>query len=83
MLKITSDALTVERLWRLSAEVRKRPSGLLAREHGLTPERARVLPAAITTLATVLEVYGKEELTVARGGIREGTLLALAERGEI
>jgi exopolyphosphatase / guanosine-5'-triphosphate,3'-diphosphate pyrophosphatase len=83
MLKITSDALTVERLWRLSGEVRTRPSGLLAREHGLAPERARVLPAAITTLATVLEVYGKEELTVARGGIREGTLLALAERGDI
>jgi exopolyphosphatase/pppGpp-phosphohydrolase len=41
------------------------------------------MPAAITTLATVLEVYGKEELRVARGGIREGTLLALAERGEI
>jgi exopolyphosphatase/guanosine-5'-triphosphate,3'-diphosphate pyrophosphatase len=59
MLKITSDALTVERLWRLSGEVRTRPSGLLAREHGLTPERARVLPAAITTLATVLEVYGR------------------------
>jgi exopolyphosphatase/pppGpp-phosphohydrolase len=83
MLKITSDALTVERLWRLSGEVRTQTSGFLAREHGLTPERARVLPAAITTLATVLEVYGKEKLRVARGGIREGTLLALAERGEI
>lgn len=83
MLKVTSDPLTAERLRRLSEEVRTRPSGLLAREHGLTPERARVLPAAITTLATVLETYGKKELTVARGGIREGTLLALAERGEI
>ncbi len=83
MLRLTTDPLTRERLWRLSGEVRTRPSGLLAREHGLTPERARVLPAAITTLATVLETYGKEELTVARGGIREGTLLALAERGEI
>ena len=83
MLKITSDALTVERLWRLSEGIRTRPSGRLAKEHGLTPERARVLPAAVTTLATVLEAYGKEELTVARGGIREGTLLALAKRGEI
>ncbi len=83
MLKITSDPLTAERLWRLSGEIRTRPSGLLAREHGLTPERARVLPAAITTLATVLEAYGREELRVARGGIREGTLLVLAERGEI
>jgi exopolyphosphatase / guanosine-5'-triphosphate,3'-diphosphate pyrophosphatase len=83
MLKITSEELTVGRLWRLSGEIRTRPSGLLAREYGLTPERARVLPAAITTLATVLEVYGREGLTVARGGIREGALLALAERGKI
>ena len=81
MVKITKDPLTVERLWRLSEEVRAWPSGVLAREHGLAPERARVLPAAITTLATVLEVFGKDELTVARGGIREGTLLALAEGG--
>ena len=83
LLRLTRDGLTAERLWRLSGEIRTRPSGMLAREHGLTPERARVLPAAITTLATVIEAYGKEELTVARGGIREGTLLALAERGEI
>jgi hypothetical protein len=26
-----------------------------------------------------LEYFGEEELTVARGGIREGTLLALEE----
>jgi len=83
LLRLTRDGLTAERLWRLSGEIRTRPSGMLAREHGLTPERARVLPAAITTLATVIEAYGKKELTVARGGIREGTLLALAERGEI
>ena len=79
MLKIMNDRLTVERLWRLSAEVREGPSGVLAREQGLAPERARVLPAAITTLAAILEHFGKEELIVARGGIREGTLLALAE----
>lgn len=81
MVKITSDPLAVGRLWRLSGEIRGVPSGVLAREHGLAPERARVLPAAITTLATVLEAFGKGELTVARGGIREGTLLALAEGG--
>jgi exopolyphosphatase / guanosine-5'-triphosphate,3'-diphosphate pyrophosphatase len=79
ILKITGDGLTVDRLWGLSGEVREHPSGVLAREHGLAPERARVLPAAITTLATVLEHFGKRELTVARGGIREGTLLVLDE----
>lgn len=79
MVKITRDRLTAARLWRLSEEVREYPSGVLAREQGLAPERARVLPAAITTLVTVLEHFGKDELIVARGGIREGTLLALAE----
>jgi exopolyphosphatase/guanosine-5'-triphosphate,3'-diphosphate pyrophosphatase len=83
MVKITQDDLTVERMWRLSEEIRVYPSGMLAREYGLAPERARVLPAAITTLATVLESFGKGELTVARGGIREGTLLALAEEGQV
>ncbi len=79
MLKITPGGLTVRRLWHLSKEIRERPSGVLAREEGLAPERTRVLPAAITTLATILEHFGKDELIVARGGIREGTLLALAE----
>ena len=83
MLKITQDELTVERLWRLSDEIRTRPSGVLAREYGLAPERARVLPAAITTLATILEGFGKPRLAVARGGIREGTLLSLAQGGGV
>ena len=83
ILKVTRDKLTAERLWRLATEIRESPSGVLAREHGLAPERARVLPAAITTLATILEHYSEEDLTVARAGIREGTLLALAEGGEI
>ncbi|MDQ3795513.1 MAG: hypothetical protein M3316_07580, partial [Actinomycetota bacterium] len=55
MLKITRDSLTVERLRRLALEVAEYPSAVLAREHGLAPERARVLPAAITTLAAILE----------------------------
>jgi exopolyphosphatase/guanosine-5'-triphosphate,3'-diphosphate pyrophosphatase len=79
ILKLTRDRLTVDRLWRLSEEIREHPSGVLAREQGLAPERARVLPAAITTLATMLEHFGKQDLTVARAGIREGTLLALDE----
>ena len=83
ILKLTRDRLTAERLWRLASEIRESPPGVLAREHGLAPERARVLPAAITTLVTILEHFGKEDLTVARAGVREGTLLALAERREI
>ena len=83
MLKITQDSLTVERMRRLALEISDRPSAVLAREHGLAPERARVLPAAITTLAAILEHFDKDRLTVARGGLREGTLLTLAEGKEI
>ena len=83
MLKITQDSLTVERLRRLALEISDRPSAVLAREHGLAPERARVLPAAITTLAAILEHFDMDRLTVARGGLREGTLLTLAEGKEI
>ncbi len=83
MLKITRDTLTVERMRRLALEISDRPSAVLAREHGLAPERARVLPAAITTLAAILEHFEKEELIVARGGLREGTLLTLAEGKDV
>ena len=83
MLKITQDSLTVERMRRLALEISDRPSAVLAREHGLAPERARVLPAAITTLAAILQHFDKDRLTVARGGLREGTLLTLAEEKEI
>ncbi len=83
MLKITPDKLTVERLRKLAEEISDRPSAVLAREYGLAPERARVMPAAITTLAAILEHFEKDELAVARGGIREGTLLTLAEGKDI
>ncbi len=78
MLRITRDRLTLGRLRELAAEISERPSGELARETGLSPERTRVMPAAVTTLAAILERFGKKELTVARGGLREGTILALA-----
>jgi exopolyphosphatase/guanosine-5'-triphosphate,3'-diphosphate pyrophosphatase len=79
VLKITQDRLTVERLTRLAVEITEYRSAVLARQYGLAPERARVLPAAVTTLGTILDHFGTKELTVARGGIREGTILSLAD----
>lgn len=79
MLKITQDRLTVDRLRQLAVEISDRPSSVLAREYGLAPERARVLPSAITTFAAILEHFNREDLTVARGGLREGTILTLAK----
>lgn len=82
LLKVTRDELTVQRLKKLAEELSKRPAAVLAREEGLTPERARVLPAAAATLAAILERYERDSLTVARGGIREGAILALAEEAD-
>ena len=83
ILKITRDSLTVERMRKLALEISELPSAVLAREQGLAPERARVMPAAITMLAAILEHFDRDRLTVARGGLREGTLLTLAEEKEI
>ncbi len=79
MLKITQDRLTVERLRSLAVEITEYRSAVLARQYGLAPERARVLPAAVTTLGAILDHFGTRELTVARGGIREGAILSLAD----
>lgn len=79
ILKLTKDRLTRKRLRELAAEIRLVPSAVLAREEGLAPERARVMPAAITTLAAILEHFDRSHLTVARGGIREGVILTMAE----
>jgi exopolyphosphatase/guanosine-5'-triphosphate,3'-diphosphate pyrophosphatase len=79
VLKITQDRLTVERLRRLAVEITKCRSSVLARQYGLAPERARVLPAAVTTLGAILDHFGTRELTVARGGVREGAILSLAD----
>lgn len=79
ILKVTRDELTVGRLKNLAEELSEKPAAVLAREEGLAPERTRVLPAAVATLAAILERYEKPSLTVARGGIREGAILALTE----
>ena len=79
ILRLTRDELTRERLRELAAEISEKPSAVLAREEGLAPERARVMPAAITTLATILERYDRPKLVVARGGVREGAILTMAD----
>jgi exopolyphosphatase / guanosine-5'-triphosphate,3'-diphosphate pyrophosphatase len=79
ILRLTRDRLTQKRLREFAAEISEKMSGVLAREEGLAPERARVMPAAITTLAAILERYDRPELVVARGGIREGAILTMAD----
>ncbi len=61
-------------------ELAKRDSAEIAERYGLTPERARTLPAGTLILAEAQRRLGLP-LEVARGGLREGAALALlAER---
>jgi exopolyphosphatase / guanosine-5'-triphosphate,3'-diphosphate pyrophosphatase len=69
---------TLEYLRRLAAEICTKPSAVLAREE-FSHSRARVLPAAIITLAAVLEHFGKPSLIVTRGGMIEGAILTMAD----
>ena len=78
-LRLTKEELTVESLGDIVKEISAKLSAVLAREEGFAPERARVMPAAITTLAAILEHFGGARLTVARGGIREGAILTMAD----
>jgi exopolyphosphatase/guanosine-5'-triphosphate,3'-diphosphate pyrophosphatase len=71
---------TLQCLRRLAAEICAKPSAVLAREEGFSPSRARVLPAAIITLAAVLEHFGKPSLIVTRGGMIEGATLTYGRR---
>ncbi|MBV9453444.1 MAG: hypothetical protein JOZ19_04910 [Rubrobacter sp.] len=77
ILRLARHQLTAEGLRKLVVKTSTKPSAVLARDEGLAPERARVLPAAITTLAAVLEHFGRSSITVGRGGIREGAVLTM------
>jgi exopolyphosphatase/guanosine-5'-triphosphate,3'-diphosphate pyrophosphatase len=54
----------------------------LAARYSVRPSRAAVLPAGAVILESALKRYGLDHLRVARGGLREGLILATAEAGE-
>ena len=60
----------------------ERPAAVIAREFELHPERVRLLPAGMLLLDAVSEVLGVE-LRVAKGGLREGVLLAELDRAGV
>jgi exopolyphosphatase/guanosine-5'-triphosphate,3'-diphosphate pyrophosphatase len=83
LLYLQRGDFTAEQLDGFATDISRQQSGVFARECGINPARARVLPAAATTLAAILEHYSISSLTVARTGLREGVLLTLAEGGKI
>jgi exopolyphosphatase/guanosine-5'-triphosphate,3'-diphosphate pyrophosphatase len=57
------------------------PAEAVADQYGVRLSRARVLPAGAVILIGALERYHLNRLTVARGGLREGLLLAAFHAG--
>ena len=57
------------------------PSEEIAARHGLRPARARILAAGAAIVQAIMSRFGVSEVRVADGGIREGTVLAVAHAG--
>lgn len=60
----------------------ERPAAEIAQEFELHPERVRLLPAGMLLLDAVADLLGVE-LRVAKGGLREGVLLAELDRAGV
>jgi len=58
------------------------PAAALAERYSVRPSRAAVLPAGAVILAAAIDRYGLDHLRVAKGGLREGLILATARAGD-
>ena len=67
-------------LERALAKLGAAPAAVVARRHGLAPERAELLPAGILVLHAASRRLGMP-LRIGRGGLREGVILELAGGG--
>jgi exopolyphosphatase / guanosine-5'-triphosphate,3'-diphosphate pyrophosphatase len=67
-------------LERALAKLGAAPAAVVARRHGLAPERVELLPAGILVLHAAARRLGMP-LQIGRGGLREGVVLELAAGG--
>jgi exopolyphosphatase/guanosine-5'-triphosphate,3'-diphosphate pyrophosphatase len=86
LLKVVPDGLASRRLTPGDLEAAFRlvvtdPSDVIAARHGLRPARARILGAGAAIVEAIIARYGVTAVRVADGGIREGTVLAVAHAG--
>lgn len=78
--RLTGPRLTPAALRRALERLCALPAEETARELDLDPERVRLLPAGIAVLTAAAARLGAD-LLPARGGLREGAVLELANRG--
>ncbi|HLX34935.1 MAG TPA: hypothetical protein VKR30_06770 [Candidatus Limnocylindrales bacterium] len=78
---LSNRALGRHRIENALALVGGSPSAQIAQRYSIRPSRAAVLAAGATILHAALERYDLDHLRVARGGLREGLILATAQAG--
>lgn len=86
LLKVVSGGLASRRLTASDLEaalglVAREPADALAARHDVRPARARILGAGAAIVEAIMARYGVTEVRVADGGVREGTVLAVAHAG--
>ncbi len=86
LLKVIRDGAETRRLGSGDLDtafrlVATEPSEEIAARHGLRPARARILAAGAAIVEAIMLRFGVTEVRVADGGIREGTVLAVAHAG--
>jgi exopolyphosphatase/guanosine-5'-triphosphate,3'-diphosphate pyrophosphatase len=86
LLKVVPDGVASRRLTASDLEtafrlVVQEPADAVAARHGVRPARARILGAGAAIVEAIMGRYGVSEVRVADGGVREGTVLAVAHAG--
>lgn len=86
LLKVVPSArldgiLTREHLREALATLATEAAAQASARHRINLIRARILPAGAVILDAILNRYGIDRLRVSEGGIREGTILAVAHAG--
>ena len=77
----TNRILSARRIRKVLDVLVDSPSAEVAERYGIRLSRARVLPAGATILSVALERYRLDRLSVAVGGLREGTILVAHRAG--
>jgi exopolyphosphatase/guanosine-5'-triphosphate,3'-diphosphate pyrophosphatase len=86
LLKIVPDGQTKRRLTTADLEtafevVGRHPAEALVERFLVRPARARILGAGAAIVEAIMVRYGVGEVRVADGGVREGTIVAVAHAG--
>lgn len=74
--------LTLDELRQLAEALLSTPSAKLARRSGEDPRRVALLPPGLLIVASVLDHYALDRVTVVPEGLREGMIRAAAQLGE-